>query len=377
MLSGIIPFYTPFNRLLVRSKGCCLYDSDGREYIDFESGVWCANLGHGHDRLKALIRRQTEESIHHGYLFRNRQSEELSGELARLTGLAGGASVFLSSGSEAVNLAITLARHLTGRKKVLKIDHSYLSAYGFGRISPENEDLIEVEFNNLSSSGHIDFDTLAAFVVETGGASIGIIRFPGTGFIQQLIDRCRKHHCPVIADEVTTGMGRTGAWFGYQHYDFLPDMVVTGKGLGNGFPVSGLTISAALAQQFTPATFRYAQSHQNDPLGCAIGREVIKIIEEDDLIKGCNTAGSYFREALEQLLSRHQDKIKEVRARGLMLGLEFHKNINGEKIHELLFEKGFVTGFRMNTLRFLPPLTIGMHQIDRFTDTLNLILGEK
>jgi acetylornithine/N-succinyldiaminopimelate aminotransferase len=374
MKNEIIPFYYPSDKVIVKSKDCYQYDSEGKEYIDFESGVWCTNLGHCNDRIANVVDKQAKESIHHGYRFRNRFSEELSKELQRLIGFENSSSVFLSSGSEAVNLAITLSRNLTGRNKVLKINNSFLSAYGFGQISKENENLVNVEFNDLNSIKNVDFNEISALVLETGGASVGMVRFPDFEFITQLIDSVKKNNCLVIAEEVTTGIGRLGKWFGFQHYDVVPDIVVTGKALGNGFPVSAVTISSDVADKFKQSPFVYAQSHQNDPFGCAIGLEVIKIIEETDLISISNTVGIYFKERLEQVLNDHKDKVKEVRARGLMLALEFKDDFDGKKISDSLFETGNVIGFKLNTLRFLPPLTIKTSDIDKMINKLNSLL---
>ena len=375
MTDDIIPFYTPSNKLIVRSNGCYQYDSEGKEYIDFESGVWCANIGHSNERIVQLINSQVRESVHHGYRFRNEQAEKLSVRLQELTGLRNGASVFLSSGSEAVNLSITLARYLTGRKKILKIDNSYLSAYGFGRISDENTDMATVKYNDLNDVKNIDFDEIAAFLLETGGASIEMVQFPGRTFIDALVENSKKKGCLLIAEEVTTGMGRTGKWFGFQHYGLTPDMVVTGKGLGNGYPVSAVTINSVLNEQFSRHPFRYAQSHQNDP-GCAIGLEVISYIEENGLIEKGNRTGEYFKVQLERIAENHPGKVKEVRARGLMLALEFTGRTDGEAINNQLFESGFITGFKLNTLRFLPPLIITENDIDKLIGRLDELLGE-
>lgn len=372
--NDIIPFYNSTDKLIKKSKGCYLFDTEGKKYIDFESGVWCANIGHSNKKLIKRINRQTKESIHHGYHFRNKYAEKLSVKLQQLIGFEQGASVFLSSGSEAVNLAITLARHFTGKKKVLKISNSYLSAYGFGQISDENEWLVNVGFNDFDSINQIDFTDIAAFVVETGGASVDMVRFPDEGYIYKLVEISKKNDCLVIAEEVTTGMGRLGKWFGFQHYNFMPDLVVAGKGLGNGYPVSSVTINAALAGKFEMAPFRYAQSHQNDPLGCAIALETIKIMENKSLVDKAGITGDYFKEQLEVLEGKHKGKIKEVRARGLMLAITFNEPVNGEQISRQLFDHGFVAGFKLNTLRFLPPLTIKPWDIDRLIITLDQLL---
>ena len=376
MKNALIPFYYPGDKLLVKSKDCYQYDADGKEYIDFESGVWCTNLGHCNDRIAKLVEKQAKESVHHGYKFRNRYAEELSIELQRLIGFENGSSVFLSSGSEAVNLSITISRNITGRNKLLKIDNSFLSSYGFGQISKENENLVNAPFNDSNAIKNIDFNEIAAFVIETGGASVEMVRFPDFGYLTQLTEAAKKNNCLIIAEEVTTGMGRLGKWFGFQHYDIIPDIVVTGKALGNGFPISAVTISSDITEKFRQNPFGYAQSHQNDPFGCAIGLEVIQIIEETGLISKANTVGLYFKEQLEQVLNNHKDKIKEVRARGLMLALEFRDGFDGKQISDSLFELGNVIGFKLNTLRFLPPLTIKTSDIDKMIGQLNRLLSD-
>lgn len=376
MRKDIIPFYTSCDKLIVKSEDCYLFDSEGKRYIDFESGVWCSNIGHSNKQIIQRINEQINESIHHGYHFRNEFAEELSVKLQQLIGFQNGASVFLSSGSEAVNLSITIARHFTGRKKVFKIDNSYLSAFGFGQISGDNESLVNVRYNNLDSIAKIDFNDISAFVIETGGASVEMVRFPENDFITKLIEICRKNECLIIAEEVTTGIGRLGKWFGYQHYDFTPDIVVTGKALGNGFPISSVTINSILADKFEQNPFRYAQSHQNDPLGCSIALEVIKIIETNKLLEKSRTTGEYFKNQLDLIKTKYPTKIKDTRARGLMLAIEFKDSIDGELISKQLFESGFVMGFKLNTLRFLPPLTIKNSDIDKLISKLDELLKQ-
>jgi len=376
MRKDIIPFYNPSDKLITKSKGCYLFDSEGKKYIDFESGVWCANLGHSNKQIIKKINKQIKKSIHHGYHFRNKRAEDLSLKLQKLIGFENGASVFLSSGSEAVNLSITLARHCTGKKKILKIDNSYLSAYGFGQISDENESLVNIGYNDLGAIDKIDFRDIAAFVVETGGASVEMVKFPDNEYIDKLVESCRKNGCLIIGEEVTTGMGRLGKWFGFQHYGFVPDMVVTGKALGNGFPISSVTISPALKDKFEQSPLRYAQSHQNDPLGCTIALETIKILETNNLIDKSRTKGDYFKGQLDQIKSKYPGKVKETRGRGLMLAVEFSETINGEFISRQLFENGFVMGSKLNTLRFLPPLTIKNSDIDKLINKLDKLLKE-
>lgn len=373
MSSPIIPFYQPSDQMLFCSKDCYQFDTTGKKYIDFESGVWCTNLGHSHDRIIRLIQEQSRFSLHHGYRFRNEVSERLSLELLGLLGMDGGQSVFLSSGSEAVNLAITLARQYTGRRKILKMDQSYLSAFGFGQIADSNTDLLTVPVDDLEAVVQIDFSTLAAFVFEPG-TSFGFIHFPQTAFIHEIVQKCRKHGVLLIADEVTCGFGRTGKWFGFQHYPFTPDIVAAGKALGNGYPVSAVSINSVVAEWFASHSFRYAQSHQNDPLGCAIGLEVIHTIHDEDIILKSVQVGAYFKNQLSLLQKKYPDKIKKVRGRGLMLAIELWPAMNGEKINEQLFKNGFVVGYKSNVLRFMPPLVISASDIELLMNCLDQLL---
>lgn len=374
MIEDLIPFYRPQKNIIVKSKDCYCYDSEGKKYIDFEAGVWCANVGLNNERLIGVMEKQIKDCIHHGYNFRNQFSEQLAKKLHEKIGFDGGQSVFLSSGSEAVNLAASISRHLTRKEKILKIDNSFLSAYGYGQISKENNYKIDVPFNSIDSITKINFNEVSAFILETGGASIDVVKFPNPDFIECLIRETRKHGALIIADEVTTGFGRTGKWFGFMHYDVHPDIVVTAKGLGNGYPVSGVSISADTAKKLQEKPLSYLQSHINDPLGCAIALEVINIIDDENLIEKCRETGEYFKNRLESLKEKYPDKIFEVRARGLILAIEFSKQINGSLINKELFERGLVVGFKLNVIRLLPPLTIKNSDIDELIDVLDEIL---
>ncbi len=364
MKTSIIPFYPSENKYLSRSDDCYLFDEDWKKYVDFESGVWCSNLGHNYKSINDCIETQIHRSIHHGYRFYCRETEKLSEKLLQLTGFENGASVFLSSGSEAVNLAITLARFFTDRKKILKIDNSYLSAYGYGQISNDNHSAVTIKFNEIDAIELIDFGEISAFVLETGGASVDMVRIPDHDFIEKICKQAKQAGCLIVANEVTTGMGRMGKWFGYQYYDVVPDIIAAGKGLGNGYPISAVMINHILLEEFCKNPFRYAQSHQNDPLGCVVGLKVIETIENMNLIEASFQSGKYFLNRLNEIWNQFPDKVKDVRGRGLMLAMEFTEPFNGESLNKILFENGFVCGFKQNTLRFLPPLTIPTKEID-------------
>ncbi len=373
MINPIIPFYKQADRTLVRSAGCCVYDSGNKEYLDFESGDWAANLGHSHPAISHRIKQQVDKLVHDGLRFRNEESEQLSAQLLEKTRLDGGQCVFLNSGSEAVNLGITLARRLTGRKKVLKMDCSYLSAFGYGQIADTNTDLISIPMDHTEAISQLNFKEIAVFVLEPGNAW-GFIRYPAPGFVRAIADRISSHGGLLMANEVTTGFGRTGKWFGFQYYDYNPDIVSVGKALGNGYPVSGVAVSAKVAELFCNNPFRYAQSHQNDALGCAVGLEVIRTMEKEDLIKQSFEKGLYFKEELIRLQAKHNIDITDIRARGLMIGLEMESPEKADDIYTRLIARGFLVGLKEKTIRFMPPLIIEKSQIDRLVAAMDEVL---
>jgi acetylornithine/N-succinyldiaminopimelate aminotransferase len=373
MTNSIIPLYKQIDTLIVKSKDCYLYDSNNKQYIDFESGDWAANLGHSNERISQIIKSQSDLLIHDGLRFRNTPSEELSIRLLEKLSFTGGKSTFLNSGSEAVNLAITIAKNLTKRNKILKMDCSFLSAYGYGQISFSNPDLLSITINDTDSISQFNFKEIAAFVFEPGNAW-GLIKYPSNDFVKSIASAVKQNGGLLIANEVTTGFGRTGKWFGFQHYDYKPDIVSIGKGLGNGYPISGVSITNEISDLFDKSPFRYAQSHQNDPLGCAVGLEVINIFDQDGMIQQSFSKGEYFKAQLIQLQVRHPSVIKEIRARGLMIALELDPSVNAESLYLQLIENGLLVGQKENVLRFMPPLIIEESHIDKLVGTIDQLL---
>jgi acetylornithine aminotransferase len=365
---NILSLHDAGSTVIVQAKDCYLYDIKGKQYTDFEAGVWCAILGHCNATISAVMGKQSSEVFHLGYRFVNDLPAKLSYELVTMLRLQGGKVVFLSSGSEAVNLAITIAREITGRQKILTIENSYLSAYGHAADTTTNSQVSSIANDDYRALKQIDFSGLAAFIFEPGTSS-GMIHFPTREFISAIGEKAGKNKCPVIIDEVTTGFGRTGSLFGYEHYDLKPDMVACGKGMGNGYPVSAVVVSAAVSSKIEAADFRYVQSHQNDPLGCAVALKVIDIIRQEDLVRRGRESGKLFRELLDVLAEKFTEII-EVRSRGLMLAVEFRPGFDILHLWKQLLDKGFVTGRKNNMLRFMPPLTIKESDIIRLVKAM-------
>jgi acetylornithine/N-succinyldiaminopimelate aminotransferase len=371
---------------MVRGRDCYLYDAYDKRYVDFEAGVWCTALGHNNWRVNQAIRTQIEQIIHLSYRYTNDLIEQAAVEVLNTIALSDGKCIFLSSGSEAVEFGVQIARRITGQPLLLTLSDSYLAAYGSaGRKSPEewygfdwsvcaacpHSDECDPQCSHLRE---IPFESIGGLVFEPGNTS-GLVKLPPKQLIRALERMVKQRHGLVVVDEVTTGLGRTGAWYGFQHYALQPDIVALGKGLGNGYPVSAVVMTHDVADRLENSAFRYAQSHQNDPLGCAIAREVVTVIQEDGLVDRSNKVGTHFLHELGHLGERH-DRVKEVRGRGLMIAMEFEEDdehFSLTSVYRELVERGFLVGFKpeANLLRFYPPLTIGEKDIAQLLENLD------
>jgi len=366
----------------VRGENCYLYDEQGKRYVDFESGIWCTGLGHNHPRINQVIRTQIDKVIHLGTRYPNVLAEEAAVDILDIVGFENGKGVFLSSGSEAVEFGVQAARRITGKPLLLTFSSSYLAAYGSaGRKSPEEWRLLDwsaCRHPDLTEClGGIPFESISAFVFEPGGSGSGFVNFPPKQLVEEIGRRIQQEGGLIVANEITTGMGRTGKWFGFQHYDIKPDIVALGKGLGNGYPVSAVVMERNIAEQLENSGFRYAQSHQNDPLGCAVAREVISILHEENWIERSNRVGACFLEGLKRLEEKHE-VVKEARGRGMLLALELspREHLSVQSVYEKLLECAFLVGCYSagNVLRFDPALTMEEKNVTNLLESLDSIL---
>ena len=355
---------------IVKADNCILYDSKGNDYLDMESGVWCTSLGHCNSRIVNALNKQASEIIHTGYCYLNPAVENASEKILGITGLGNGKALFLSSGSEAVDLAIRLSRQVTGRKLMLTMQDSFLSSFGH---FDNKDEWIFLDWLGGKSSGNTisgyPLAEIAAFVFEPGSSS-GFVRFPPQELITNIVNAIRANGGLVICNEVTTGMGRTGRWFGYNHYGFTPDIVAIGKGLGNGYPVSCVACSEKTAERIDLETFHYSQSHQNDPLGARIASEVIDAIKTEGLLEKAEAKGKKIVSELGRIKNKY-GIIKEIRGRGLMLAVDFvvRDGVSlAQQVNEKLLAQRVILVRRPHseTFRIDPCLTIQDEDIDRF-----------
>jgi acetylornithine aminotransferase len=364
----------------VRAENCFLYDELGRRYTDFESGIWCTALGHSHPRISQVIVTQAAKLMHLGTRYPNTIVEEAALAVLKIVHFEAGKCVFLSSGSEAVEFGAQTIRRVIGKNILLTFSNSYLAAYGSAG-QKNIEDWFLVDWNICPEADtcleNIPFDQVGGFVLEPGGSGSGFVRFPPLQLVQELVQKTRQAGGLVMSNEVTAGMGRTGKWFGFQHYEIQPDLVALGKGLGNGYPVSAVAMSRDVAEKLEASGLRYAQSHQNDPLGCSVTKEVIAVMRDENLIEKGAALGAYFLAGLQRCAEKYAI-VREARGRGMLLGLDFnlHETFSAETAYRTLLEQGFLAGYYPagNILRFDPALTMEQESVDQLLDCLDNVL---
>jgi len=386
-------FWYPGHELLlpdiVRTENCSLYDSKGRRYVDLESGVWCTSIGHGHPRIVKVMQQQASAFAHGGFNYTSTLIAEVADEILRLLGLKGGRCTFLCSGSEAVEYGVRVARMTSDRTLFLTMADSYFGAYG-SAAQRSSEEWHSFDWFPCADCPHdgecgpecelldsVPFERIGGFLLEPGSSS-GLVRFPPRKLVHEIVRRVRSEGGLILVNEVTTGIGRTGKWFGYQHYDFEPDVVAMGKGIGNGYPVAVAAFSNHVIERLGDEPVKYAQSHQNDPLGAAVAREVLRVIDEDRLVERSSEIGARLSTGLGAI-AEASDLIAEVRSRGLMQAVELKTSPNHQltvDIHHSLLDRGFVVGRRPDTdvLRLDPSLTVAQEDIDDFLEVFDEIV---
>lgn len=381
-MNNILKCHEISNINFVRSENCYLYDDEGNHYIDFESGIWCTALGHCHPRITRVMEAQMAKVVHLGTRYPHALAQDSAQELLDIVAIDSGKCVFLSSGSEAVEFGAHIARRVTAKPLLLTFSDTYLAAYGSAGTKHFDEwKLFNWHDCNYTDPGaclnEIPFEKIGGFVFEPGGSGSGFVQFPPKQFVEDLVDRVKQKGGLLVVNEITTGFGRTGKWCGFQHYDIQPDIVSFGKGLGNGYPVSAVAMRQDIAEQLEQSGFRYAQSHQNDPLGCAVAKEVITVLRDEHLIERGQALGSFFLVGLNRLVEKHQ-VLKEARGRGLLLALEFypHDVMTVTSAYHALLQQGFLVGYYPagNILRFDPALTMREPDIESLLECLDSML---
>lgn len=396
----------PFS--MQRGEGSWVWDLDDNKFLDVTCGVGVTNLGHGHPRILAAVHAQLDKFMHMaGTDFYYETQVRLAEELARISPTSGPQRVFLAnSGTETVEGALKLARKTTGRPKVISFLGSFhgrtygamsLSAsktihkqgfepllggiihvpYGYCYRCPINLTYPEcgidcIDWIERNVFGKLaDPSEVAAIFVEPMQGEGGYI-LPPPGWHQKLRDLCDRHGILLVADEVQSGMGRTGKMFAIEHFGVEPDITCIAKGIANGLPL-GAIVSRAELMDWEPGS--HANTFGGNPVACAAALATIEVIEQEGLLENATAMGDRLQRALLQLGQEHPT-IGDVRGVGLMVGAELidpetgqHAKKLRDRTSDIAFEKGaLLLGAGPSTMRFLPPLNVTTHEIDLAID---------
>ncbi len=364
--------YHPLDVVIGKAQGIWMHDVDGRKYLDFLSAYSAVNQGHRHPRIVKALIEQAKTLTLTSRAFRNDQWPMLAKELCDLTGYT--MVLPMNSGAEAVETAVKTARKWAYQKKGVPQDQAEIIACCnnfHGRtvtvISFSTEPLYRKDFGPFTPGFSIipfgDAEALekaitpntAAFIVEPIQAEAGIL-IPPDGYLKKAAEICKRNNVLLIADEIQTGLGRTGKLFASEYEGVRPDMVVIGKSLGGGcYPVSAVLADREILGVYKPG--EHGSTFGGNPLGCAVARESLRVILDEKLVENAAERGASFLEKLRKVRSRH---IKEVRGRGLLIGVELHPAAGGARrfCEELMKEGLLCKETHDNVIRFAPPLII-------------------
>ena len=378
MSDHLMQNYAPLPVTFVRGEGALLWDTDDKSYLDALSGVAVCGLGHAHPAVARAIAEQARTLVHTSNWYHIQHQEILA---ARLTALAGmERAFFCNSGAEANEAAIKLTR-LYGRQKqlatptVIVMEGSFhgrtmatLTATGNNKIQAGFEPLVpgfvRVPYNDLDAVRQLarDNDEIVAVMVEpiTGE---GGIRIPAEDYLAGLRELCDQHDWLLIADEIQTGMCRTGKWFAFQHSAIQPDIISLAKGLGNGVPIGACLARGKAASLFQPG--HHGSTYGGNPLVCAAALAVIDTLEQEHLAHRAEQLGQRMLASLQATLADTAGVV-ECRGKGLMLAVELDRPC-GELMRQAL-DKGLLINVTAgNTVRLLPPLILSDDQADQIT----------
>jgi acetylornithine/N-succinyldiaminopimelate aminotransferase len=377
----VIANYGRLPRVIVKGEGCYLYDSEGNKILDMFPGWAVSAIGHCHPKVVEAIRKQAGELLHIDNTFYS----EPQGKLARMLSerAFGGKSFFCNSGAEANEAALKLARLHTSKEKYKFITaegsfHGRTFATMSATAQPKHHEgmlpllpgFVYVPFNDVSALESAFDNEVAAVMIEPIQGEGGI-NIPDDDYLQAIRRLCDDNGAVMICDEVTTGLGRTGKWFAYQHFDVEPDIITMAKALGGGVAIGAMMAKEEIAASLVPG--KHASTFGGNALVCAAAIAVIEAIEEENLLENANQLGPYTMDKLEQLKQKHSI-IDSVRGVGLMIGVQLKSP--GTEIVNKCLENGLRINCTQGTvLRFMPPMIADRSMIDQAVDILDGVLN--
>jgi len=377
--------YARYPILLVRGKGTRVWDMEGKEYLDFLSGLAVCNLGHCHPKVVKAIQDQAERLIHISNFYYIEPQIRLATLLCQHS--FADKVFFCNSGAEANEGALKLARKYAkvkmgvGRYEVITMDRSFhgrtlatLTATAQEKYHKGYDPLMPgfkyIPFNDAEALRKaIDEKTCAVLIEPIQGE--GGVNIPSEGYLKALREVCDEKGILLIFDEVQVGMGRTGKLFAYEHEGVQPDMLTLAKSLAGGVPIGALLIGKGIAESFQPGD--HASTFGGNPLATAAGVAAMSAILEEGVLENCEKVGNYFLSRLEEIKKKFPF-IQEVRGRGLILGIEL--KMDGSFIVKEMMQRGFLINCTMgNVLRFLPPLIVTEEEVDQMLKALEEVFN--
>jgi len=374
--------YNRFPIVLRKGRGMKVWSSDGKEYLDFVSGIAVNCLGHCHPKVVVALQKQAQRLIHVSNYYHIEPQIKLAKILVENS--FADKVFFCNSGAEANEAAIKLARRYfreqvgVNRFEIITALNSFhgrtiatVSATGQARFKEGFDPLVpgfkHVEFNDVDAVAKaITKETCAVMMEPVQGE--GGVKVPDADYLRDLRELCDSHGILLILDEVQTGIGRTGKLFAYEHFGIKPDIMTLAKGLGGGVPIGAMLATDKVAAGFQPGT--HASTFGGNPLVCAAAVATLEVLLEDGFVLDqCRRMGKYLKKRLEEMKKEFPSVIAEVRGLGLLVGMELTRD--GAPVVKDCMERGLLINCTAgNILRFTPPLIVTEKEIDHLIDTL-------
>lgn len=368
--------YPLFDINIVRGQGCSVWDDKGTEYLDLYGGHAVISIGHCHPHYVEMMQAQLGKLGFYSNSVQNELQVRLAERLGKACGYEDYNLFLVNSGAEANENALKLASFHTGRSRVLAAGKAFHGRTSLVVEATDNPKIVAP----INACGHVTFlplNDLAAFEAELSKGDVaaviieciqgvGGIRMATAEFMQGLRKACDAHGTVLICDEIQCGYGRSGRFFAHQHLDVKPDLITVAKGIGNGFPLSGVLISPMFEATYGQLGTTFGGNH----LACAAALAVLDVMESENLVENAARVGEYLMTEL-----RKMEGPVEVRGKGLMIGIEFAESIKEMRTRLVKEQHVFTGAASTNILRLLPPLTLTMEQADDFLQRLRRVMA--
>lgn len=398
MENHLLPIIHFTEEVMSRGEGSYVYDTEGKKYLDLNSGQFCVALGHSNEEVMSKIFEKAGKIVHTASNIYTDEVAECSNKLNKLSGEMDAYSILLSTGSEAVEFCMRFSKFLKGRDGVVCFDRGYHGltlgsqtiTFGGKFAKPHIDNIATVPVPVTEEEAEASAEELGkllatgqyASVILEPIVSVGGMLYPPEKWFSLLRKVCDDNDTLLIFDESQTGFGRTGEWFAYQTFHTVPDMVVLAKSVGLGFPVSVAMFRKELVPNETYRMSHYS-SHQNDSFAAAIINTGIEYIEKHDVLAGVKVRGDLFLEKLKALEEKNEH-IKDARGHGLMLGCElYYEGVEDyrplyAKLYDRMMKNGVIIQGTNggHTLRFLPDYLLEEEDMDLAVETLDRVLNE-